>query len=58
MNTCAICRGPINWSSTVGEYDLREWHLGKATAEKGFTCEACLVSLMMHIDWLRQGRPA
>jgi hypothetical protein len=54
MNDCHICGQPLDWSSTVGEYDLRQWFIGKAFGEKGFICETCLVSIIQHIAVLRR----
>jgi len=53
MNTCGMCGGPLDWSSHVGEIDIRNWYLGKAVAEKFFTCSECWAKVKDKIQEVR-----
>jgi hypothetical protein len=54
MNQCKTCHGDLDWSSIVGEYDIRQWHIGKAIGDKGFICQTCLYSILAHIGMLME----
>jgi hypothetical protein len=48
-----MCGGPLDWSSHVGEIDIRNWYLGKAVAEKFFTCSECWAKVKDKIQEVR-----
>lgn len=45
MTECGICHSEVDFSGKVGHFEVQEWFIGKATAEKYWICEACLISV-------------
>jgi len=53
MTRCGLCNGWLDFSGHGGEFEIRDWFLGKAEAEKGWLCEMCLNTLKAIIDEMK-----
>ena len=54
MTRCGLCGSWLEFSGHVGEFELRDWLIGKAVAEKLWTCESCLNTLKAFIEEMKK----